>query len=51
MKPVVLVAAIHDRYFNTTQKSATKAPDLYIYPSRYTDLILEKYNENILNAA
>lgn len=45
----IKLAAIHDRYFNTTQKSATKAPDLYIYPSRYTDLILEKYNENILN--
>ena len=45
----IQLAAIHDRYFNTTQKSATKAPDLYIYPSRYTDLILEKYNENILN--
>ncbi len=44
----IQLAAIHDRYFNTEQKSATKAPDLYIYPSRYTDLILEKYNEKII---
>lgn len=44
----IQLAAIHDRYFNTEQKSATKAPDLYIYPSRYTDLILEKYNDAII---
>ena len=44
----IQLAAIHDRYFNTEQKSATKAPDLYIYPSRYTALILEKYNEKII---
>lgn len=45
----IQLVAIHDRYFNTEQKSATKAPDLYIYPSRYTDLILEKYNDIIIN--
>ena len=45
----IQLVAIHDRYFNTEQKSATKAPDLYIYPSRYTDLILEKYNEKIIS--
>ena len=45
----IQLAAIHDRYFNTEQKSATKAPDPYIYPSRYTDLILEKYNEKIIS--
>lgn len=44
----IQLAAIHDRYFNTEQESATKAPDLYIYPSRYTDLILRKYNEKII---
>lgn len=44
----IQLAAIHDRYFNTEQESATKAPDLYIYPSRYTDLILERYNGNII---
>lgn len=44
----IQLAAIHDRYFNTEQKSATKAPDLYIYPSRYTDLILEKYSADII---
>ena len=45
----IQLAAIHDRYFNTEQKSATKAPDLYIYPSRYTSLILEKYNDKIID--
>lgn len=45
----IQLAAIHDRYFNTTQKSATKAPDLYIYPSRYTDVYLSKYNELVIN--
>lgn len=45
----IQLAAIHDRYFNTEQKSATKAPDLYIYPSRYTDLFLEKYNDLVIN--
>lgn len=44
----IQLAAIHDRYFNTEQESATKAPDLYIYPSRYTNLILKKYNETII---
>lgn len=44
----IQLAAIHDRYFNTEQESATKAPDLYIYPSRYTDLILERYNGEII---
>lgn len=44
----IQLAAIHDRYFNTEQKSATKAPDLYIYPSRYTDLILKRYNSSII---
>ena len=45
----IQLAAIHDRYFNMTQKSATKAPDLYIYPSRYTDLILDQFNETIIH--
>lgn len=45
----IQLAAIHDRYFNTEQKSATKAPDLYIYPSRYTDLYLRKYNDLVIN--
>lgn len=44
----IQLAAIHDRYFNTEQKSATKAPDLYIYPSRYTDLIVSRYQESII---
>lgn len=45
----IQLVAIHDRYFNMEQKSATKAPDLYIYPSRYTDLILHCYNGQIIN--
>lgn len=45
---IIQLAAIHDRYFNTEQKSATKAPDLYIYPSRYTNLIIQKYNDTII---
>ena len=45
----IQLVAIHDRYFNTEQKSATKAPDLYIYPSRYTDMYLEKYDQLVIN--
>lgn len=45
----IQLVAIHDRYFNTEQKSATKAPDLYIYPSRYTDLYLEKFNQAVIH--
>ena len=45
----IQLAAIHDRYFNQSQPGALKAPDLYIYPSRYTDLILERYNNLIIN--
>lgn len=44
----IQLAAIHDRYFNTEQKSATKSPDLYIYPSRYTELYLRKYNGPVI---
>lgn len=45
----IQLVAIHDRYFNTEQKSATKAPDLYIYPSRYTNMYLEKYNHLVID--
>lgn len=45
----IQLVAIHDRYFNTEQKSATKAPDLYIYPSRYTDMYLEKFNQPVID--
>ena len=44
----IQLAAIHDRYFNTEQKSTIKAPDLYIYPSRYTNMILRCYNDCII---
>lgn len=45
----IRLAAIHDRYFNTSQKDVVKVPDMYIYPSRYTDLVYEKYNDKIIN--
>ena len=45
----VQLAAIHDRYFNTQQTGVIKIPDLYIYPSRYTDMFLEKYNDKVVN--
>ncbi|MBO4456362.1 MAG: ATP-grasp domain-containing protein [Butyrivibrio sp.] len=45
----IQLAAVHDRYFNREQDSYVNAPDLYIYPSRYTDLILEKYDAAIRN--
>ena len=44
----IQLAAVHDRYFNQDQESATKAPDLYIYPSRYTDLIQDRYSAKII---
>lgn len=46
---VIQLAAIHDRYFNTSQKGFVQVPDLYIYPSRYTTLFVEKYNKTVIN--
>lgn len=45
----IQLAAIHDRYFNTSQEGVLKVPDLYIYPSRYVDLYLKKYNQMVVN--
>lgn len=45
----IQLAAIHDRYFNTEQENAVRVPDMYIYPSRYTDIYIEKYNEIVIN--
>lgn len=45
----VQLAAIHDRYFNTTQEGVVRVPDMYIYPSRYTDIYLDKYNDAVIN--
>ena len=42
-------AAIHDRYFNTSQEGYVQVPDLYIYPSKYLKLYLETCNEYVLN--
>ena len=45
----IQLAAIHDRYFNKTQENCLRVPDMYIYPSKYTDIILEKYNETVIH--
>lgn len=39
----VMLTCIHDRYFNTEQKDVLKTPDIYIYPSKYTNY----YKNNI----
>ena len=44
----IQLAAIHDRYFNTAQENCLKVPDMYIYPSRYTDVYLERYNDAVI---
>lgn len=44
----IQLAAIHDRYFNTSQEGVVRVPDLYIYPSRYTDIYLEKFNVSVI---
>lgn len=45
----IQLAAIHDRYFNTTQEGVVRVPDLYIYPSKYTKIYMEKYNDKVIN--
>ncbi len=45
----IQLAAIHDRYFNESQDGVVKVPDMYIYPSRYTAMFYEKYNNKIIN--
>lgn len=45
----IQLAAIHDRYFNTEQTDVIRVPDMYIYPSRYTDIYIKKYNESVIN--
>ena len=45
----IQLAAIHDRYFNESQKGFMKVPDAYIYPSRYTDLYYETVNDKVIN--
>jgi len=44
----IQLAAIHDRYFNTQQVGVIRTPDLYIYPSRYTNMFVEKYNDAVI---
>ena len=44
----IQLAAIHDRYFNQEQAGSVKVPDLYVYPSRYTDRYLECYNDAVI---
>ena len=45
----IQLAAIHDRYFNESQKGVMKVPDIYIYPSRYTNLYYEIVNDKVIN--
>jgi len=45
----IQLAAIHDRYFNVEQQGVVRVPDMYIYPSRYTGLYYEKYNDAVIN--
>lgn len=45
----IQLAAIHDRYFNESQAGLIKTPDMYVYPSRYTDLYYETVNEKVIN--
>ncbi len=45
----IQLAAIHDRYFNTAQEGLIKTPDMYIYPSRYTDLYYKTVNDKVIN--
>ena len=39
---IAMLTSVHDRYFNTEQEGVIKTPDIYIYPSKYTSLYLEK---------
>lgn len=45
----IQLAAIHDRYFNESQKGVMKVPDMYVYPSRYTELYYETVNDKVIN--
>lgn len=45
----IQLAAIHDRYFNESQNGVMKVPDMYIYPSRYTQLYYETVNDKVIN--
>ena len=39
----ITLTSIHDRYFNTEQEGVIKTPDIYIYPSKYTQM----YEKNV----
>ena len=45
----IQLAAIHDRYFNESQDGVMKVPDMYIYPSKYTQIYYETVNEKVIN--
>ncbi len=45
----IQLAAIHDRYFNKDQEGLIKTPDMYIYPSRYTNLYYETVNDKVIH--
>ncbi len=44
----IQLAAIHDRYFNCSQEGVVRVPDMYIYPSKYTGMYYDKYNERVI---
>ena len=44
----IQLAAIHDRYFNESQKGFMKVPDMYVYPSRYTEMYYQTVNEKVI---
>lgn len=43
------LAAVHDRYFNHSQKNVMRVPDIYIYPSKYTNIIMDSMNKTIVH--
>lgn len=38
----VMLTSVHDRYFNFEQEGVIKTPDIYIYPSKYTDIYIKE---------
>lgn len=45
----IQLAAIHDRYFNESQSGVMKVPDMYIYPSKFTNLYYETVNAKVID--
>lgn len=45
----ISLTSIHDRYFNREQDGFIRVPDIYIYPSKYTDMFLNNINDRVIN--